>query len=115
MAVASNKPVSFSVRILDHLEVTSYFDLVAGPETAGAIKPDPRMLQACLDAMATRAKEAIYVGDMALDADSGNRAGVRVVLVAGGSSPAEELAATGCPVLAALAELPAWLPPSPTG
>lgn len=110
MSVASNKPVGYSVRILEALRVAGRFDLVAGPETAGALKPDPAMIRACLTAMSVGADEAVYVGDMGLDADSGARAGVDVVLVTGGSSPRDELERTGCPVLDGLPALAAWLP-----
>ena len=109
LSVASNKPVPYSVRILDHLELSRHFDLVAGPENAGALKPDPAMLRACLDAMGTAPAEALYVGDMPLDAEAGARAGVAVVLVAGGSATATALRATGLPVLGRLADLPGWL------
>jgi phosphoglycolate phosphatase len=109
MTVASNKPALYSSRILAHLGVLGYFVLVAGPETAGAIKPDPAMLRACLAAMGTAPSEAVYVGDMPLDADSGARAGIDVVLVTGGSATREELLETGRPVLEGLGELPAWL------
>ncbi|HEX4825446.1 MAG TPA: HAD family hydrolase [Candidatus Polarisedimenticolaceae bacterium] len=113
LSVASNKPVRYSRLILEHLGVAERFDLVAGPETAGAIKPDPAMLHACLRAMALPADQAVYVGDMALDADAGARAGVAVVLVAGGSSARDELLATGRPVLDRLADLPEWLAGTP--
>jgi phosphoglycolate phosphatase len=109
MSVASNKPVLYSVRILERLAVLPYFDLVAGPETAGAIKPDPAMLRACLQAMKAVAGDAVYVGDLALDAETGRRAGVRVVLVAGGSSASDELRGTGCPVIPTLSDLPGLL------
>jgi phosphoglycolate phosphatase len=111
LSVASNKPVRYSLRILEHLGVADRFDLVAGPETAGAIKPDPAMLHACLQAMATPAEHALYVGDMPLDAETGARAGVAVVLIEGGSAARDALQATGRPVLRGLAELPAWLRP----
>jgi phosphoglycolate phosphatase len=111
LSVASNKPVHYSQRILSHLGVADRFDLVAGPETTGAIKPDPSMIRACLSAMATEPGHALYVGDMPLDAEAGARAGVAVVLVAGGSSAREELEATGRPVLGSLAELPGMLFP----
>jgi phosphoglycolate phosphatase len=110
LSVASNKPVGYSRRILQHLEVLPYFDLVAGPETAGRVKPDPAMILACLTAMGVAASEAIYVGDMAIDAEAGRRAGVAVVLVAGGSDTHETLRGTGCTVLAGLPDLPGWLP-----
>lgn len=112
MSVASNKPASYSGRILERLEVRAYFDAVMGPETAGALKPDPAMLRACLAAMGTSAAQTIYVGDMTLDAETAARAGVPVILVAGGSSPLHDLRGTGHRVLDTLYDLLDVLPPS---
>jgi phosphoglycolate phosphatase-like HAD superfamily hydrolase len=55
-------------------------------------------------------REAVYVGDMVLDVESGRRAGVPVVLVPGGSSDNEALRATGQPVLGSLRDLLTLLP-----
>jgi len=90
MSVASNKPVSYSILILERLGVDLFFDLVAGPETVGALKPDPAMIHACLKAMELPADETLYVGDMTIDADAGLRAGVSVVLVAGGEGKGQD-------------------------
>lgn len=105
LSVATNKPVPYAVRILQGLGVLSFFDTIEGPETAGVLKPDPAMIRACLGAMNVRADQAVYVGDMKIDADAGARAGVSVVLVRGGSSDIEVLRATGCPVVNALSDL----------
>jgi phosphoglycolate phosphatase len=110
MSVASNKPATYSIRILARLGVRSWFDTVEGPDTAGALKPDPAMIAACLRAMKVARERAIYVGDMAIDAEAGSRAGVDVVLVSGGSSAKDELRATGCPVIGALKDLLERLP-----
>lgn len=110
MSVASNKPAPYSIRILARLGVGSSFTTIEGPETAGSVKPDPAMIRACLLAMDVWADEALYVGDMTIDADAGARAGVSVVLVAGGSCPIDELRATGLPVVATLSEILNVLP-----
>jgi phosphoglycolate phosphatase len=110
MSVASNKPVAYSIRILVRLGVHALFDTVEGPETAGSLKPDPAMIRACLAAMNVHADEAVYVGDMTIDAEAGERAGVPVLLVSGGSTPAEALRDTGHPVLRALTEILDVLP-----
>ena len=110
MSVASNKPVAYSIRILERLGVLPMFDTIEGPETAGALKPDPPMIRACLVAMNVPADEALYVGDMAIDADAGARAGGAVVRVSGGSSSPEGLSDTGRPVLDTLKELLDLLP-----
>ena len=105
MSVASNKPAAYSIRILERLDVRSHFDTIEGPETAGGVKPDPAMILACLRAMNLRNDQAIYVGDMVLDSEAGRRAGIDVVLVAGGSSSDEALRRTGWPVLGALGDI----------
>jgi phosphoglycolate phosphatase len=105
LSVASNKPAVYSSRILLRLSARDLLDAVEGPETAGALKPDPAMIHACLSAMRVPPREAVYVGDMTLDAIAARRAGVDAILVSGGSSSDEELAATGFPVIAALPEL----------
>jgi len=115
MSVASNKPAAYSVRILERLGVRPFFDAIEGPETAGALKPDPAMILACLRAMDVSAVEATYVGDMTIDAQAGERAGVAVVLVCGGSCAPDELRLTGQPVLASLSALPGFLAHRPAG
>ena len=110
MSVASNKPAPYSIRILERLGLHPLFDTIEGPDTAGAVKPDPAMIAACLLAMRVRNDEALYVGDMTLDADSGARAGVPVVLVCGGSTAPDALRRTGLPVLETLSDLLDLLP-----
>ena len=110
LSVASNKPVAYSIRILENLGACALFDTIEGPETVGVLKPDPTMIEACLSAMNLRPDEAAYVGDMAIDAEAGARAGVSVLLVAGGSTSAEALEETGYPVLHALSDLLDVLP-----
>jgi len=108
-AVASNKPVEFTERILATLGLRRYLAAVAGPETAGALKPEPAMLRRCLVALGIEAAGALYVGDMPMDVIAGERAAVRVVLVGGGAAPVRELRATGATVLARLYDLVSML------
>ena len=71
----------------------------------------PAMLAACLRDMGLENGEAVYVGDMPLDVQSAFRAGLPVVLVAGGSSDRDDLEATGQTVIDELGELPLLLSP----
>jgi HAD superfamily hydrolase (TIGR01509 family) len=105
VSVASNKLSTFSRGILDHLGFGPYLTTVEGPDTAGATKPDPAMIRRCLAAMGVEASEAIYVGDMPLDVESGRQAGVNVVLVATGAVHRRELDLAGATVLRDLAVL----------
>ncbi len=109
LALASNKPARFSRAILDHLGWNDLFSAVEGPDTVERTKPDPAMLRACLNALASAVERTRYVGDMPLDVISGRRAGVEVILVRGGSAGDAALSEAGVPVLAGFSELPAYL------
>ena len=113
LAVASNKPASFSTRILENLGILPLLEAVLGPEAPLLPKPDPAMLRACLRVLGVEREEALYVGDMVLDAETAARAGVAVLLVQGGSSEASELRLTGQQVLEDLAGLVSLLPERP--
>ncbi len=110
LSVASNKLARFGRPILERLGLAALLDAVEGPDTAGATKPDPAMISRCLIAMRVEREEAIYVGDMVLDVETAKRAGVRVLLVPGGSSSPSDLALTGAPLLASLPDLLRLLP-----
>lgn len=112
LAVASNKPARFATPILAGLGMLAGLGVVAGPDVVGATKPDPEMIRFCLRAMALDAPAALYVGDMPLDVTSAARAGVSVVLVAGGSAERAELGRSGQRVVESLAELGDLLPVS---
>ncbi len=112
LSVASNKPARFGAPILERLGMLPYLRAVAGPDTVGTAKPDPAMLRWCLREMGADPRVAVYVGDMVLDAETGARAGLDVLLVAGGSSSIEDLRATGRPVLSSIEGILDLLPAS---
>ena len=105
MAVASNKPARFSSAILDRLELAAVFSCVLGPDVVHSYKPDPLMLRECMKGMRLEREATVYVGDMLLDVETAERAGVPVLLVPGGSSTLEELQQTGQTVLPSFSTL----------
>lgn len=113
LSVASNKLAPYSMRILRALGLADGLTAVHGPDSAGRPKPDPAMIEACLEAMGVDRERAIYVGDMPLDIAAARSAGVGVVLLAGGAASRADLDATGVCVLDGLAELATALPHGP--
>jgi len=93
MAVCTNKPTSFSKKILDFLELSPFFRAIVGPDLAGARKPDARHVLHTLEATACTADEALFVGDMPIDVHAARNSGMAVAVVATGSSTAEALRA----------------------
>jgi phosphoglycolate phosphatase len=110
MAVASNKPAAFTRLILGSRGVLSHFVAVTGPDDSIPPKPDPAMLRGLMERVGASSADTIVVGDMEIDAEMARAAGCRVVLIAGGSRSAEELAQVPADAhLSRIAELPEWL------
>lgn len=94
MSVCTNKPTSFSAKILEHLGVARYFASIVGPDLAGARKPDARHLIFALDAMNGNLNDALLVGDMPIDVAAARNAAIDVAVIATGSSSRDELSAS---------------------
>ena len=95
MAVCTNKPTSFSKKILDFLELSPFFRAIVGPDLAGARKPDAQHVLHTLATTECSADEALFVGDMPIDVHAARNSGVAVAVVPTGSSTAEALRASG--------------------
>ncbi len=93
LAIASNRPHQFSKRILQYLNVDECFHAVVCADNVANAKPEPDMIQAILEHFGLAAKQAVYVGDMALDVATGHNAGVLTLAVPTGSSTKEEIRA----------------------
>lgn len=91
LAVCTNKLQGFSTRILAGLGVLDHFALVAGPDTFGVSKPDPRQVLMTLEALGATPSDAVLVGDSEADMQAGRAAGVPVIAVTYGyaASPLE--------------------------
>ena len=91
MAVCTNKPTSFSRKILESLGLARYFRAIVGPDLAGARKPDGRhvLRTGC------ESTDALFVGDMPVDIHAARNSGIDVAVVASGSSTRDDLDAAG--------------------
>lgn len=94
MAVCTNKPTSFSKKIIDYLGLGPFFRAVVGPDIAGARKPDAQHVLRTLDAANAPADTALFVGDMPIDVHAARNSGIDVAVVATGSSSSEQLRAS---------------------
>jgi phosphoserine phosphatase len=91
MAVCTNKPTSFSVKIVEHLGIGRFFGAVVGPDAAGARKPDARHVDAALDAVGGSRERALFVGDMLIDVEAARNAGIPCAVIASGATGVEVL------------------------
>ncbi len=86
LAVASNRPSRFSRILLKHLDISTFFDYVLCADQARYGKPHPEMLNKIVKRFAIKKSQALYVGDMVIDAQAGKRAKINTVIVTSGSS-----------------------------
>lgn len=91
LAVASNRPTEFSLILLKHLGILRYFDYVLCGDKLKKGKPHPEILNRIIRRFKLKKDQVLYVGDMIIDAQAGKRAGVRTIIVTGGSSSREDI------------------------
>lgn len=110
LGICTNKPEKPTRDVLRDLAMDGMFSAVLGGDSIdGARKPDPRILQAVLDAMGVAANDAVMVGDAANDVAVARALGVPVILVSYGYTriPAADLG--GDLIVDAFSKLPAAL------
>jgi HAD superfamily hydrolase (TIGR01549 family) len=91
LAVASNRPTRFSQIIIRHLDIKKYFNYVLCADKIKRGKPSPIILRRIMRKLGVTAAQTVYVGDMAIDAQTGRNAGVKTIIVTGGSSRLSEI------------------------
>ena len=78
LGLCTNKPIRPTHAVLDHLDLTRFFDVVLGGDSLSVRKPDPAPLFHCIDALG--GKSTLYVGDSEVDAETADRAKVPFAL-----------------------------------
>jgi len=93
-AVLTNKPNPFSRQILEGLGVAGFFSEIIAGDSGGPKKPDPAALISLLNRQEVRPAEALFVGDSAIDVETGRNAGVETVIVLHGFADEKEALAS---------------------
>ncbi len=83
-AVLTNKREDLSIRLLENLGLSGYFDIIWGSDSAPEKKPSPVPILEMLKKMSCGPEEAVIVGDSNYDIEAGRAAGVRTVAVSYG-------------------------------
>lgn len=88
MGVATNAPSIFAKRMLKHLELDSFFQLIVGADDVDAPKPHPQMLHRHLDHYNYHigTDYALMIGDNSKDMEAAKRAGIAGVFAGWGFS-----------------------------
>jgi phosphoglycolate phosphatase len=93
IAIASNRPTKFTRIILRILAGEKYFDAVLCADRLKFGKPHPLILNLLIKRLGVPKRDVLFVGDMVIDVETGQRAKVDVAAVATGSSSYAELKA----------------------
>ena len=80
-------------------DVEDYCDALFARDHVDVLKPDPRHMQACLDAIGCAAARVAMVGDGASDMQAGKAMGMACIGVLTGSSDAARLTAAGADIV----------------
>ncbi|MDD2752915.1 MAG: HAD family hydrolase, partial [Candidatus Omnitrophica bacterium] len=81
LAVASNRPTAFSRRLIRRHHLEKFFVQVVCADTLKKGKPHPEILKQIMRKLSFKPSEAVFVGDMAIDAQTGRRAKIKTVIV----------------------------------
>lgn len=97
LVVCTNKLEVFSRSILKGLNLDSYFEIVAGPDTFGVAKPNPEHLLRALPENRPSDYRVVMVGDSEVDIETAHAAHIPIIAVTYGYSktPLAELKPQG--------------------
>ena len=87
MAVLTNKPVRFSIRLIEGLGLESYFFRIYGGNSFEQKKPDPIGIKTLMAESGASPRSTIMVGDSAVDIRTARNAGVQACGVSWGFQP----------------------------
>ena len=88
LAVCTNKDARRSRQLLDALDLSRHFGAIAGRDTFAVMKPHPGHLQGAIRQAGGDAGHAVMVGDSDVDIATARAAGLPVIAVTFGYSPA---------------------------
>ncbi|WP_457596276.1 HAD family hydrolase [Hydrogenimonas sp.] len=91
LGVVTTKTGSYSIRLLEHLGLMSFFETLVGSEDVTRHKPHPEPVFEALRRMGASPREAWMVGDTPMDMEAAKAAGARAAAVTCGYAPEERL------------------------
>jgi phosphoglycolate phosphatase len=84
LAICTNKREALSRMLLDALDLTSYFDAIAGRDTFPVYKPDPGHLLGTIQMANGTPTRAVMIGDSQTDIETAKQAQIPVIAVTHG-------------------------------
>ena len=106
LGVCTNKPCGLAERLLDELDLLKWFDALLGGDSLDVRKPNPRHVEATINAVGVTAPEAIMVGDSIIDVEAARGARIPVIIVGYGYGIERARAGGADAEIASFSELP---------
>lgn len=108
LALASSKPRVFVEKILEHFEISEYFEIIMGCELDGSREKKIDVIYECLRLLNSdtpiNKTDFAMVGDRKFDVEAGNEAGLASIGVTYGYGSREELETAGADLIAETVE-----------
>lgn len=77
--------------ILNRFGLLEFFKSIVTRDESGELKPDPKGVLMCLEAMDMTPDESIYVGDAIIDVNVSKKVGMRSIIIPNGPSSLERI------------------------
>lgn len=101
LCIATSKPEEFAVRILEHFDLSKYFDMVCGASMDEGRSTKDAVIRYALDKMGCAPEEVLMIGDRHHDIDGAAVHGIDAIGVLWGYGSREEFEAARAKYIAA--------------
>ena len=95
LGVATNMEGRYAKEILKQSGIGKYFTAVIGADNSGRMKPNPGMIYDALKGMNLQREDTVFVGDSAIDIETGKNAQMDVYVLPTGFEKKEKLSENG--------------------
>jgi len=99
MAVVTNKPIKFALKLMEDLAFGGFFPIVIGGDSLKNRKPHPEPVETVIQTLGVMKEKTVMVGDSPVDCETGKKAGIFTIGVEYGFRGREELEAAGFDLL----------------
>jgi phosphoglycolate phosphatase len=96
LAVVTNKPIGFTLPLLERTELSPWFSVVVGGDTCERKKPDPMMIHYACEQLCIEPHEALMIGDSVNDAQAARAANSPCWLLPYGYNEGRPVTQTPC-------------------
>jgi len=81
LAIATNASVEFATKMVEHLNIDHYFNMIVGSNSVKNPKPHPDMLIKIMDELQFLSDDSILIGDSLKDKNAALKANIDCILV----------------------------------